>query len=123
PTVTSDAAERIRIIEQRLMARDNLLSIAREFNLNFEGNQSPTAMVEAMRTAIRINQIDAIGAANRGRVVGFTVKFQYRDGSTASRVTNQLVNSILSQNVETRLNRASETSNFFGEQRRALEQR
>jgi len=124
PTVTSDAAERIRVIEQRLLTRDNLLGIAGKYALyQFLGpNLSPTTVVENVRKAIRISQIDTIGGGS-GRVVGFTVKFEYRDGATAARVTNDLVASILSQNVESRLNRASETSEFFSQQKTGLEQR
>jgi uncharacterized protein involved in exopolysaccharide biosynthesis len=123
PTVTSDAAERIRVIEQRLMTRDNLLQIAGKYSLyQYLGpNLSPTTMVESVRRAIRIDQIDTFGATQN--VVGFTVKFQYRDGPTAARVTNELVTSILSQNVESRLSRASETSEFFSQQKTSLEQR
>lgn len=124
PTVTSDAAERIRVIEQRLLTRDNLLAIAGKYQLyQFLGpNLSPTKLVDNVRNAIRISQIDTIGGASN-RVVGFTVKFQYRDATTAARVTNELVNSILSQNVASRLNRASETSDFFSQQKTGLEQR
>lgn len=124
PTVTSDAAERIRVIEQRLLTRDNLLQIAGKYNLfQFLGpNLSPTTLVENVRKAVQISQIDSIGSGS-GQVVGFTVKFQYRDATTVARVTNDLVTSILSQNVESRLNRASETSAFFAQQKTSLEQR
>lgn len=124
PTVTSDAAERIRVIEQRLLTRNNLLEIAGKYSLyQFLGpNLSPTTVVENVRKAVEISKIDTIGGGS-GRVVGFTVKFQYRDATTSARVTNELVTSILSQNVESRLNRASETSAFFSQQKTSLEQR
>jgi succinoglycan biosynthesis transport protein ExoP len=125
PTVTTEAAERVRVIEQRLMTRDNLLSIANKFNLyQFEsGNVSPTNIVDNMRRAVAIEQIKDLGTNNRSGVVGFTVGFEYRDANTASRVANELVSAILAQNVESRLNRASETSAFFEQQKKALEQR
>lgn len=124
PTVTSDAAERIRVIEQRLLARDNLLEIASKYSLyQYLGpNLSSTLLVDNVRRAISIAQIDTVAnnsASNR--VVGFTVKFQYRDAGTAARVTNELVTSILSHNVESRLNRASETAEFFANQKNKLE--
>lgn len=124
PTVTSDAAERIRVIEQRLMTRDNLLAVASKYSLfQYLGpNLSPTLLVENVRKAARITPIDTV-AGGSGRVVGFTVRFQYRDGPTAARVANELVTFILSQNVQSRLSRASETSEFFSRQRTSLEQR
>lgn len=123
PTVTSDAAERIRVIEQRLLARDNLLEIASKYSLyEYLGpNLSSTLLVDNVRRAIRIAQIDTVANSASNRVVGFTVKFQYRDAATAARVTNDLVTSILSHNVESRLNRASETAEFFANQKNKLE--
>jgi capsular polysaccharide biosynthesis protein len=117
----------VHVIEQRVMARDNLLQIASKFGLfQYRGEGlTPTMIVEDMRGSIHINQIDAAAATSRpgGGVIGFTVSFEYRDPTTAARVTNELVSSILSQNVESRLNRASETSNFFQQQKADLEQR
>lgn len=125
PTVTSEATERVRVIEQRLMTRDNLLAIAGKFKLyqDGSGNVSPTQIVENMRRAAAIEQIKEFGASNRSGVVGFTVSFEYRNANIASQVANELVNSLLSQNIESRLNRASETSSFFEQQKKELEQR
>ena len=118
PTVTTNAAERIQVIQQRLMARDNLLQIAGKFDLYADDQRlSPTDIVDRMRKAIAIEQID-VGAADRraAGVIGFTVSFEYNNPTIASRVTNELVNSILSQNIASRLSRASETSKFFEDQ-------
>lgn len=124
PTVTAAASERIQVIQQRLLARNNLLGIANEFNLyDYEGNRrTPTTIVENMRDAITIGQID-VGGSRGTNVIGFTVGFKYRNASISSRVTNELVESILSQNLESRLARASETSKFFEDQLSELEQR
>lgn len=127
PTVTANANERVHVIRQRLLARDNLLQIADKFHLYaFDGpNLSPTSIVSSMRNAIAIRRIDASqAAARRGTgVIGFTVSFDYRDANLASQVTNELVSSILSQNIETRLSRASETAKFFEQQKSDLEKR
>lgn len=124
PTVTSDAAERIQVIQQRLLTRENLLQIAAKYALyQYLGtNLSPTDIIDNVRGAVSIDQIDSVRMGSSNRVLGFTVKFEYRDAATAARVTNELVTSILSQNVESRLDRASETSAFFEQQRTSLEQ-
>lgn len=126
PTVTTNASERIQVIEQRLLARDNLLQIANKFNLyDYEGaNRTPSTVVDNMRGAIRIQQIDASSNSRQGmQVIGFTVSFEYRRPAMTSSVTNELVSSILSQNIESRLSRASETAKFFEQQRNDIEQR
>lgn len=118
PTVTSRAEERIKVIEQRLKARSNLLDIAGKFDLyRYEGtDRTPTSIVDAMRGAIGIRQIDVGRASRDAEIIGFTVSFDYRDATIASRVANELITSILAQNVEQRLSRASETSDFFRKQ-------
>ncbi|MBN9669883.1 GumC family protein [Roseibium aggregatum] len=122
-TVTASPSERIKVIEQRLLARENLLSIADKFALYRNGEEvpSPTSIVDAMRAAITIDQIDVAASRRNTEIVGFNVSFQYPEATTVARVTNELVSSILSRNLETRLGRAAETSNFFQQQLRTLE--
>jgi len=125
-TITASPSERINVIEQRLLARDNLLSIASKFSLyNSEGRRdnSPSEIVEYMRDAIEIKQIGVATSRRNTQVIGFDVTFLYTNATLAARVTNELVNSILSQNIETRLSRAAETSEFFQQQLRNLEKK
>ncbi len=123
-TVTANADERIQAIQQRLLTRDNLLEIAGKFDLyRFLGaERSPTAIVDNLRAAVEIARISTPRTTRQDTsVIGFTVKFKYRDAATAARVTNELVASILSQNIETRLSSASDTSSFFAQQATGLE--
>jgi uncharacterized protein involved in exopolysaccharide biosynthesis len=122
-TVTASPSERIKVIEQRLLARDNLLGIAEKFSLyQVDGKPpSPTEIVEEMRDAIAINQINVSRSRRNTEIIGFDVSFEYETATMASRVANELVNSILSQNLETRLSRATETSDFFQQQLRNLD--
>ncbi len=123
-TITASPSERIKVIEQRLSARDNLLSIAGKFSLyraDGEQNVSPSEIVDNMRDAIVIEQIAVGDSGRNAQVIGFDVTFQYSNATIAARVANELVTSILSQNLETRLSRAAETSDFFQQQLRKLE--
>lgn len=115
-TVTADPSERIKAIEQRLLARDNLLSIAQQYSLYAGDDNSPSEIVDKMRKAISIIPIDIAKSRLLTQVIGFEVSFRYNNPTTASRVANELVSSMLSQNLETRLSRASETSDFFEQQ-------
>lgn len=125
-TITASPSERIKVIEQRLFARDNLLSIASKFSLyNSEGRRdnSPSEIVDFMRDAIEIKQIGVATSRRNTQVIGFDVTFLYTNATLAARVTNELVTSILSQNLETRLSRAAETSDFFQQQLGNLEKK
>lgn len=120
-TVTANASERLQIIKQRLMTRNNLLEIAQEFDLytNEARPPSPSEVVSQMRVAAQIQQI-AIGGARRRNVqsIAFTVSFNYIKPVIAARVANKFVELILEQNIQTRKNRASETRLFFQRQLR-----
>src|ERR1700704_632347 len=57
PTVTSAAQERIQVIQQRTMTRDNLLAIIDKFQLFPDRRtlMSPTQLVELMKKSIKID--------------------------------------------------------------------
>jgi uncharacterized protein involved in exopolysaccharide biosynthesis len=131
PTVVASASERLQVIQQRLMTRDNLLSVARKFELYpFDRAQlSPTDLVARMQSATQIELLDldalsqqsgAPPRAARQRqndtAIAFTVAFDYYDPETSARVANQFVDYILQQNLESRTSRAAETSKFFDQQ-------
>ncbi len=123
-TVTANSTERLKVIEQRLLARDNLLAIAEKFSLYRDDNASTppaTKIVDAMRDAIEIEQLGVSQSRRNTQIIGFDVTFQYVNATTAARVTNELVKSILTQNLETRISRAAETSDFFVQELRNFE--
>ena len=128
-TVAASASERIKVIEQRLTTRDNLLGIARKFDLypKQRGLLSPSEIVDWIREATQIQQIelDDTQKTQRARpgteAVGFSLSFDYYDPVIAARVANELIGSILEQNIQARAARAAETSKFFGQQVSKLE--
>src|SRR5260370_28206411 len=62
PTVTSAAQERIQVIEQRTMTRDNLLAIVDKFKLfpDRRALMSPTQLVELMKKSIKIEPAQSL---------------------------------------------------------------
>ena len=62
PTVTSAAQERIQVIQQRTMTRDNLVAIADKFQLFPEKRtlMSVTELVELMKKSTKIAPVDPI---------------------------------------------------------------
>ena len=59
-TVTASATERVKLIEQRLTTRENLLEIARKYGLypRERAWASPSQMVDWIRDATKIEPID-----------------------------------------------------------------
>jgi uncharacterized protein involved in exopolysaccharide biosynthesis len=119
PTVTNAAQERIQVIEQRTMTRENLLAIIDKFKLFPEQRNlmSATQLVELMkkRTSIApISQPLAFTRRTDNPTIVFTVGFEDPDPTTASRVANELVTRILNEDLRDRTSRATETTKFLG---------
>ena len=121
PTVTNAAQERIQVIEQRTMTRENLLAIIDKFQLFPEkkGLMSVTQLVELMKKSTKIEPLaEALAfsqyrSRNDSPTIVFTVGFEYSDPQTASRVANELVTKILNEDLRDRTSRATDTTNFL----------
>jgi uncharacterized protein involved in exopolysaccharide biosynthesis len=119
PTVTSAAQERIQVIQQRTMTRDNLLEIVEKFKLFPERRtlMSPTQLIELMKQSIRIEPVAQPLAFSRttsqNPTVIFTVGFEYSDPQNAARVANELVTRILDLDLRDRTSRATDTTKFL----------
>src|SRR6266436_4695527 len=70
PTVTSAAQERIQVIEQRTMTRDNLIAIIDKFQLfpDKRSLMSVTELVELMKKSIKIEPVVQPLAFSRGNL-------------------------------------------------------
>lgn len=123
-TVEQSAAERIQLIRQRLMTRNNLLEIAERHGV-YAGEQgvSQSEIVRRMQAGIRIDGTSSGSGRRRNtRVTGVQITFRYVDGVIAARVVNEMVTRVLNQNVQQRTDRASGTLAFFNEQTERLSQ-
>jgi len=121
-TVTSFADERIEVIKQRVMTRENLLQIIEKYSLfkspEFEGSKiTPSEMIDQMRRQIQVILVNA-NVQNRGSkgtsgTIAFKVVVENRHPELAQRVANELVTLFLDANVKVRTERASQTTVFL----------
>lgn len=119
-TVTSSVAQRVALIEQRLMTRQNLLDLAAKHNvLVGYGPMSPTEIVELMR---RSTTIAGVRLTSAGGVTGVDIRFQARRAPVAAAVANDFLSLLLEQNLKARNERAFETSAYFRQERDRLAQ-
>lgn len=114
-TVTASAAERLQIIQQRLMTRRNLLEIIELLGLFADrDDMNLTEKVEAVRNATQFASITFSGGRNiPQQVAAFTITYSSDSAATASQVANEYVTQVLEQNLEARSERATETRSFF----------
>ena len=116
PTVATLANERMQVIEQRIMTRDNLLSLATKFSLSqsWQGLLLGTEIVDFIRDRTHIKPLELnLQSQTRNNAVAFTVGFEYEKPQIAMGVANEIVTMILKQDVRTRTNYASETTKFL----------
>ena len=125
PTVTASAKERIQVIEQRVMTRENLLAIADKFRVFPEQRQkmSSTELLDLMRLRIRLQpfELDQTRRRNDALTIALTIAFEYEDPPTAMRVANELMTLILSEDARNRTSRAHETTAFLAKELKKLE--
>ena len=119
-TVNTDPNQRIKMIEQRVMTRENLLKIIDKYNVygNDRRVMTVSSLVERMQANIWIDVItSSMGAGRRGETtIAFTVSFNHENPQIATDVANELVTLFLSENVRTRTERATEATAFLSEE-------
>lgn len=114
---TSLADERIEVIKQRVMTRENLLRIIDKYKFfaNGGGPLTSSEKIDEMRNQIVIELLSANVKGNRKgqTTIAFKLSFQHRNPEIAYRVANELVTLFLDENVKSRTERASETTEFL----------
>lgn len=118
-TVTASAAERLELIRQRLMTRQNLIEIIDKYKLydGFEG-MSISDKVDRLREDAVFASV-AFGDAQQQRrgglsgVAAFTISFDAPSPVLAAKIANEFVTNALDLNLKQRTARATETVAFF----------
>ncbi|WP_275411505.1 Wzz/FepE/Etk N-terminal domain-containing protein [Shimia biformata] len=115
--------QKLQIIEQRVMARDNLLDIITKYNL-FADDPSMTESMKVyqLRLAARVQQITDPSLAWRPDVspTALMISVRLGDPEMAANVANELVTNVLDQNARRRAERARETLEFFNSEEKRV---
>ncbi len=146
PTVTAAATERIQVIQQRIMTRDNLFSIVKKFGL-FSSEQrwmSSSELLDLMRERSQIELLDIdmmlaptkdkngkpikapprptnANNKNNSSAIAFTMSFEYENPEVAMKVANEFLTLILNEDVRVRTDRATETTQFLAREVKRLQ--
>ncbi|MDR6711349.1 polysaccharide chain length determinant protein (PEP-CTERM system associated) [Pseudomonas hunanensis] len=118
----SFADERIEVIRQRVMTRENLLRIIDKYSLfTDKGRQfSESEKIDQMRSAIVVNTLSTFVKGRGETTVAFSVSFEHRRPEVAKEVASELVTLFLNENVKQRTERASETTEFLTQEANKL---
>src|ERR1700728_1489821 len=111
PNVNDDLQERMQSITQQILSRTRLLHIIDQFNLYAapRSQPSPDQKVERMRKDIDIELVrDA-----RNQITAFNVSYTSRDPQVAQKVTSELTNLFINENLEVRQQQSEDTTKFL----------
>jgi uncharacterized protein involved in exopolysaccharide biosynthesis len=125
PTIAALANDRIQIIEQRVMTRDNLLGIAKKYRLNagWAEKLSGTEIVDFLRNRTVIKPSEQKLETRKREAIAFTIGFEYESPEIATKVANELVTMLLSEDVRSRTEFAAGTTRFLAQEVARLEGR
>src|SRR5215475_1809291 len=124
PTVTATAQERIQVIQQRVMTRDNLLAIMDKYQIfaDRRDSWSRSELLDLMRENTRIKPLELEQTRGPGNLtIAVTVGFTYQRADIATKVANDLITLFLNEDARNRTNRAMETTKFLAREAQRLE--
>jgi uncharacterized protein involved in exopolysaccharide biosynthesis len=109
------ANERMQIIEQRVLARENLLSLVNKFNLfpQMRAELSDTKVAELVRNQVTIRTAISEPSDQYASSSSVRIGFKYDDARLAAAVASELVETMIDENKRLRVSRASETAQFL----------
>ena len=124
PTITEVASQRVQVIQQRIMARDNLMAMVNKYDLFSRERSwmSGTELLDLIRSRMEIKPVDLDAQTQSSNpTIAFTLSFDYEVPYLAMRVANEFLTSILSEDATTRTNNAVDTTKFLEQDVKRLE--
>lgn len=124
-TITSYADERIQVIRQIVMTRENLLKIIDKYHLYAKQRQSGATdaeLLDRIKKNIFIDLRRGYGPTRNRRhnSLTFSVAFEHTNPRIAQQVANELVTLFLKENLKNRTRRATETTEFLSSEAEKL---
>lgn len=118
-TVTN---ERLQLIEQRLLARDNLIQLAQRHNLfpQLWGELSNAKIADVIRKNITVTTETPEGSDQSTASSIVRLGFKYSEPKQAADVTADLVDMLMNETKRLRVSRATEATQFLTREANAL---
>ncbi|MFZ3340867.1 MAG: hypothetical protein WA609_18470 [Terriglobales bacterium] len=115
PNVSDDLQERLQSITQQILSRTRLLQIIDQVKIYGDEHKqlSPDEKIERMRKNI---EIELVHDAHNDQITAFNVYYSARDPHLAQRVTSELTNLFINENVEVRQQLSEDTTQFLQNQ-------
>jgi uncharacterized protein involved in exopolysaccharide biosynthesis len=118
PVISANGNERVQLIQQRMITRDNLLLVAQKYHLF----QRQSGVVDLMRQHLIIKPADIEGQMRpNAPITAFTVAFEYDDPEIAMKVANEFVTLIIGEDERSRASRATEMVRLLTEETKDIQ--
>jgi succinoglycan biosynthesis transport protein ExoP len=110
--VNDDLQDRLQSITQQILSRTRLLHIIDDLGLYADrrARSSPDDLVNRMR---KDTDIELVRAAGSQELTSFNISFTAHDPQTAQRVTSELTNLFINENLEIQDRESHDTTSFF----------
>jgi uncharacterized protein involved in exopolysaccharide biosynthesis len=119
-TITSYVEERLQMITQQIMSRSKLMGIINQFRLYQEmlGRYTTEEIIQKMRDDIEFQPIstdviDKRTGRSTAATIAFSLSYEGKNPSTVQKVANVLASLYLEENLRSREQRASTTTDFL----------
>lgn len=109
-------ARRLQLIQERLMARDNLVAVVQKLGLYADTTLTMNEKAEMLRQSVRM---DSISVQNQGwgnqdnGIVAFTITARFGDRRAVAAIVDEFVDSAIASNIRVRAERARDTLTYF----------
>ena len=115
PNIAGNLQDRLDSITQQILSRTRLLRIIDKLNLygNERQGETPDELVDRMRKDI---EIELVRSPGRDELSSFNIYYSARDPQVAQRVTSELTNLFISENLESRQQQSESTTEFLSSQ-------
>ncbi len=116
PTTTTSVSEALQAMTQEVLSRARLTAIVSEFGLYTRERRTlpPEKIIEIMLENIGIVPLQ--GNSGRGNVNSFKISFTADSPDVAQRVTGRLTSLFIAENLKTRTDQATNTTDFLSDQ-------
>jgi polysaccharide biosynthesis transport protein len=115
PNVNEDLQDRLQSITQQILSRTRLLLIIEKLHLYNAGRKqvTPDDKVELMRKDIGI---ELVRGSQNDQITAFRVSYSASDPHTAQKVTSELTDLFINENLKVRQQESEDTTKFLVEQ-------
>ncbi|MEJ5368362.1 MAG: GNVR domain-containing protein [Bryobacteraceae bacterium] len=116
--VGEELTARINAIAQEIITRSSLQNLIQTYNLYPEDRKRLPMedVIDKMRKAIGIENIESYNRGGSSRFHVFTVSFVYSDRRLAQKICADLIDRFTKQSIESRLNSSRQTTLFLSDQ-------